>query len=368
MKIAIITMHAARNYGAVLQTYALQHYCEKIGYDAEVIDYKLPNQTTKGYLLNINSKFKKNVFLKTAYLAKTVLPKCITTKLFSDFIKRKIRTTEPVKIEDGGIKYPKADVYCAGSDQIWNPRANGGFNSAYFLKGARGKKFSYASSIGIDSLTPSEQSEIKEYLKDFNYISVRELSSIPMLNQIGYSPVCVLDPTLMLNKDEWNDFSNDFEKEEVNGEAYLLVYYFGNAKAVMNYASQIAKKRGLKIRRISVGFEKYSNDVIVERYITPERFVSLFSNASYVVTNSFHGTVFSINFEKQFLSYPTTENNARFASVFQMFGLEDRNLRLYSADEAVMLSDIDYTSVSAMLENKRKDSFEYIKCALHNEV
>lgn len=365
MKVAIITMHAARNYGAVLQTYALQHYFEEMGNEVGIIDYQLPNQTTKGYLFNVNSKFKKNPIIKLAYLAKTLYPKYITTRLFRDFQKRRLKLSEPVTLdEEKRWNFPKADIYCSGSDQIWNPRANGGFNSAYFLDGVTGKKISYASSIGIHDLTDEEGQIIKEYLRDYSSISVRELSSIPILKQLGYQAVCVLDPTLLLGQEEWKCFS-DGKLEE---EPYLLVYYFGNAKSILSTANQIAHKRGLKVRRISVGFEKYTDDDVIEKFITPERFVSLFLNASYVITNSFHGTIFSINFEKQFLSYPTTDNNARFDSVFQMFDLQERNLRKYSGEEYINLPEVDYARVSRVLAEKREESYTYLKRALQDEV
>lgn len=364
MKIAIITMQAARNYGAVLQTYALQYFLEKMGKEVEIINYKLSNQTTKGYLLNINKKFNKNLITKLAYLAKTLYPKYITTRLFSDFQKRKLKLSEPVTLDkEKRCNFPKADIYCSGSDQIWNPRANGGFDKAYFLTGATGKKISYASSIGIHDLTDEESQTIKEYLREYSSISVRELSSIPILKKLGYQSVCVLDPTLLLGKDEWSSFSEG----KVEEEPYLLVYYFGNAKSILSIAKQIAYKRGLRIRRISVGFEKYNDDDVIEKFITPERFISLFLNAAYVITNSFHGTIFSINFEKQFLCYPTTENNARFDSVFQMFGLEERNLRNYSSEEYNELSDIEYARVLKILEEKREESYVFLQHALRYE-
>lgn len=361
MKVAIITMHAARNYGAVLQTYALQHYFYKMGYESEIINYILPNQTTNGYILNVNSKFKKNPLFKIAYLVKTIRPKYITTKLFRDFQKRKLKLSEPVKLDSGKlINVPQAEIYCSGSDQIWNPRANGGLNPAYFLAGVIGKKISYASSIGVYDLSVDEGSKIKAYLKDYSYISVRELSSIPILKNLGLQAKCVLDPTLLLDRNEWKDFS----KENVKSRPYVLVYYFGNAKSIMNIASEIAHKRGLKIRRISVGFERYANDDFIDQFVTPEKFISLFLNASYVITNSFHGTVLSINFGKQFLSYPTTENNARFESVFEMFDLHDRNLRKYSGEEYLSLPDINYNKVSRILIERREESYAYLKHAL----
>ena len=302
--------------------------------------------------------------LKVAYLAKTILPKCLTTKLFLDFQNRMLHLSAPVVLEDGEVKeYPKADIYCSGSDQIWNPRANGGFNPVYFLSEANGKKVSYASSIGIHDLSELEEKQMKSYLREFANISVRELSSVPMLKEMGYDAFCALDPTLLLTQDDWTKFSH----ESIDEEPYLLVYYFGNAKDAMNTASLIAHKRGLKIRRIAVGFEKYACDEEIERFISPERFVSLFLNSSYVITNSFHGTIFSINFKKQFLTYPTTKKNARFDSVFQMFGLSDRNLQLYSSEEAVEIPDVDYSDVTQILNVRRRESGEYVEETLKIE-
>ena len=187
MKVAIITMHAARNYGAVLQTYALQNYIETHGNECVIMDYQLPNQSTRGYLLNINGKFRKNAVTKLAYLMKTFLPKCLTTKLFHAFLNRQLHLSRPVRVCNGKPEdVPEADVYCAGSDQIWNPRANGGFHPMYFLEGINGKKISYASSIGIDRFTEDEKTAVQGYLQGFEHISVRELSGVPMLEELGY--------------------------------------------------------------------------------------------------------------------------------------------------------------------------------------
>lgn len=365
MKIAVVTMHAARNYGAVLQTYALQNYIEKNKNNVEIIDYRLHNQSFFGYLTNVNKKFKRNMFLKCLYIGKTFIPKIRTTILFQDFLKRKINLSDRVIFNsDGLINYPKADIYITGSDQVWNPRANNGFNQIYFLENAPGKKISYASSVGIDDLTSDEVQKLKVNLSTYDSISVREVSTIPILNKIGIDAKCVLDPTLLLTVDDWKNFCG----EKYNCEPYVLVYFFGNSKSAMDVAKQIADSRGLRIVRIAVGFEKYNTDDIVERFITPEKFISLFLNSSYVITNSFHGTIFSINFKKQFLSYPTTEHNARFESVFNMFNLHDRNLRNINKENIINIQDIDYKIVSKELDVMRKVSYDYLQNNLILEV
>ena len=132
----------------------------------------------------------------------------------------------------------------------------------------------------------------------------------------------------------------------------------------METAVKVAKRKNLRICRISVGYETYSNDDIVFRFITPEQFVSLFHRSSFVITNSFHGTTYSINFSKQFLVYPTTDKNARFDSILQMFHLEDRNIRQLNVNQVDEIKEIDYSLVQNELNNQRKKSFQYLIDAL----
>lgn len=363
MKIALITMHAARNYGAVLQTYALQEYCERYGCLVEVIDYKRPNQTTMGYLLNINQKYQKDLLTKGAWLAKTVIPKWKTTCIFRDFLSRRIHLSKEEILTQDVSAIPKAEVYCVGSDQVWNPKANGGLDPMFFFYGVKGKKISYASSIGAYEVESSEQEKMKLYLQDFTAVSVREKSSVQLLQNMGIDAEFVLDPTLLLDAEDWHAFS---DKEIVSHERYLLVYFFGNAKQIMETAKTIAKAKGLRICRIAVGFEKYAADELVERFVSPERFVALFEHADYIITNSFHGTIFSVNFGKEFLAYPVTENNVRFENVLALFSLQDRNLRKLDAECIGRLEPIDYCAVNVILQEQRHFSEQYLSNSLFN--
>lgn len=367
MKIEIITMHAARNYGAVLQTYALQKYLEDLGNIVTVIDYKRKSQTNIGYIFTINNKYKKNLFYKIAYLLKTIVPKIKTTILFKKFVKRKIKLSskEFLSKDEFLNSEHNADIYCVGSDQVWNPRANNGYDEMYFFDGLKEKKkISYASSIGVYDLNNQELTDLKKYLSGFSFVSFREKSSINILKNIGIDDAKnVLDPTLLLNRDQWMKFSSN----DSYSEKYLLVYYFGNSNEIMKVAKKIATERGLRIRRISVGFEKIKNDDIVDRFITPEKFISLLLNADFVLTNSFHGTVFSINFEKDFFVYPTTEHNARFESAFDIFDLKSRNLREEENDYLINNLNIDFNPVRQILLNERNSSYEYIRKAIGYE-
>ena len=361
MKIALITMHAARNYGAVLQTYALQHILQLLGNEIVIINYKQDNQQLWSYMFHVNKKFRKNPFLRFAFVIKTVIPKIRTSVLFSKFISRNISISPIVRSGSEITQKVKSDLYLVGSDQVWNPQANDGLDGIYFLDNCKGVKASYASSIGIYGLNNEEQQYMKRKLQDFKRVSVREISSIPILKQLGIDAECVLDPTLLIDQDGWKRLATPISL----GDNYLLVYYFGNANNIMYIAKKIAKERGLRVCRISVGFEKYKEDDIVVRFVSPEQFVSLFLNTSFVITNSFHGTAFSVNFSKEFLCYPTTEHNALFDSILQMFSLEKRNLRELDENTLGDLKPIDFVILQEKLHEQRKKSMGYIESILH---
>lgn len=356
MKIAIITMHAARNYGAVLQTYALQEYLEDKGAEVEIIDYKRKDQVLAAYLFNVNAKFKNSKLKSFLFIIKSFIPKLYTSRLFLSFLKRKIHLSFPVHSSDAIQDIVKADIYCTGSDQVWNPIANSGFDSMYFLKGVS-PKVSYASSIGVYSLEPKYQTTIKIFLDSYKSISIREESSLTILNDLNIKGECVLDPSFLLTDKEWNAFAKAYKKIP---ERYLLIYYFGNASTILKTARKIADNKELRIVRISVNFDKYREDDVVIRFPTPEEFVFLFSQASFIVTNSFHGTAFSINYGIDFLVNPTTEHNARFDSILNMFHLQTRNIRLLEDPILTSQEAIDWNKVHQILDEKRQSSYMYI--------
>lgn len=357
MKIAVITMHAARNYGAVLQTYALQKYLEDKGAQVTIVDYRRKNQKLVGYLLNVNTKFRSSKLKSLLFIAKTFIPKLCTSRLFSQFLYRKIHLSCPINQGDNISDVVQADIYCTGSDQVWNPLANSGFDPMFFIVGCN-PKVSYAASIGLHSLGEEYHEEMKKYLETYKAISIREQSSVQILDKLGFSAECVLDPSLLLTKADWDRFKVERKGLPIK---FLLVYYFGNTASIMQKAAKIAKEKQARILRISVGFESYKEDDIVLRYPTPEEFVGLFSKASFVLTNSFHGTAFSINYGVDFLAYPTTENNARFDSILDMFNLQTRNLRNISDAVLAAKGGIDWNAVNQELEVRRKLSYQYIE-------
>lgn len=357
MKVAIITMHAARNYGAVLQTYALQKFLQDKGAQVEIIDYRRKNQELVGYLFNVNTKFKNSKFMSVLFILKSFIPKLCTSCLFSKFLKRKINLSSKVGETDNIRDKINADVYCTGSDQVWNPLANSGFDPMFFLRGTF-PKVSYAASIGLHNLELQYHVQMREYLESYKAISIREQSSLAILKNLGIKGECVLDPSLLLTNNDWDKFATLCNRVP---KKYLLVYYFGNTASIMKIADKIAKDKGFKIVRISVGFENYKEDDVVLRYLTPEEFVGVFSKASFVLTNSFHGTAFSINYSVNFLTYPTTEHNARFDSILDLFNLQSRNIRLLHDPVYASHESIDWNRVNQILEEKRILSYQFIE-------
>lgn len=361
MNVGIITMHAARNYGAVLQTYALQEEIRRMGFAAEIIDYRRSNQTELGYLFDINKNYKNNLIRKVMFFSKTFFPKIRSSHIFSDFRKRKLYLSEKTFVGPNPEEhFPVYDVYCVGSDQVWNPNANNGFDANYFLEKVQGKKISYASSIGTDELSDNDLQYIKVHTGDFSYISVREISSVYLLRKVGIECVNVIDPVFLLSPNEWLNFAELRARDK-----YLLVYYFGNAEKILLRAKKIADSRNLKIVRISVGYERYHGDQFVERFITPEQFVGLFANAEAVITNSFHGTAFSIIFKKQVYIHPVSDKNTRFESIMKLFNLQQRNIRNMDDSSMLKLPDINYDSVSDILHEKIELSEAYLRKALN---
>lgn len=364
MKVAIITMHAARNYGAVLQTYALQYTFEK-KYHTEpfIINYVSTHRKNSRYFLKVVDKYK-NSKIKSILFITAAFPSRLYSQIqFSRFVKKylKIDSQRVTNIQELRLAKFDADIFCVGSDQVWNPNHNDGVDEGFYLTFAnkKTKKISYASSIGTSDISSDNLNKMRELLADFNYLSYRERSSKEIFSKMKLDAEWVLDPTLLMCSKEWDEFAHIKEGPH---EKYLLLYWFGNPSSVMDKVHEIANERGLRIIRISTVLKSYPGDDIVEKLPTVKRFVELFSNADFIVTDSFHGTAFSINYHKQFYACPARKLDDRFYSIFEMFDLYDRDLD----EERCKLSksDIDYEKVESRLSDMRNKSFAYLDKAL----
>ena len=357
MKIGIITFHNVVNYGGVLQCYALQQKLKEWGYEAEVIDYE--NKQFK--------KFYSPFYITRPYLRKILYmlyafrEKAVRRKKFNNFVKENIILSRECFDKDTiSSSNELYDVFITGSDQVWNLELTE-MDRNYFLDFVdKKKKISYAASIGLSKLDEEMKPIYKELLSDFNSISVRENSASVIIDDLLGEEVDVhIDPVLLLDKESWAKVcDNDVVK---NNEEYIVVYKINKSKAY-TAAEYLAKKKGLKVKVIQpdktckAGFQKY-------KVASPADFVTLFKNAKYVITDSFHGTVFSIIFQKKFAYYmdeSANNRNSRIQNLLNKLNLQSRNFK--DIEQIEFIDDtIDYDSVEIILNKERNKSKQYLE-------
>lgn len=324
-KIGIISIHYGINFGSALQCYALYEYVSRHieGAQVEVINY-LPERFRWRNRLAYRGKIGIKPLLQHAL---RVFRSVYNNRKFDRYL-RSVVNLSPVihTMDEAGRRYADYDYLIAGSDQIWNSDYNQGIDPMYYLCFAKEKarKIAYAASCGKTVFTEEEWDRVHEYLEGFRGISLRESSAVPMFEAHGIAGCeFVLDPTYLLSKREWAAIET-----EVKGcpADYLLVYYLDvDGRDIIQMAGRIAKKRGLKLVLIQNGRRKKRTDVDYVVYnATPDRYIWLFRNAAFVVTNSFHGVSFSINLERQFVALRREKYNSRLDSILQAMDLTDR--------------------------------------------
>lgn len=352
MKCGIITFHRAVNYGGVLQAYALQEYINKnVGVDCEIIDYRCENiENMYKYRL---SSYNPKAIVKYLYKFPTNSKK---KKLFNKFIKKYIKKGKSLQKSELKTDSDKYDVIITGSDQVWGQsRIN--VDHSYFLDFVKDskKKASYAASFGTKEIRNSLEEEYRKLLGDFSHISVREKSGADIVKKLTDRTAEVsIDPTFLLDKEQWEKIASD----NLKGKKYLLIYTLTNSKSVIDIARKIAKEKGLIIYNISDAV-KEEKGIKNLKAISPEEWVGAFMNASYVVTNSFHGTAFSINFNKNFnaeVSSGIAARGNRITDLLDLLGLSDRLI-----NDGENSTDIVYDDVNKVICEERKKSEDYLK-------
>ena len=356
-KANIITVHVGANFGSNLQAIATCKLLEKFDIAPQIINYVPYRVTWKGYfdcsggILDI---------VRRLYSAPN---KWRNDKIYNSFLAKHVKVSKAIYPWDSFVELcPRADYYVTGSDQVWNSKYNGGVDERYFWQGINGKKISYAASMGNDGLTDEEKASFANLLRDYSAISVREKSAQNALEEIGIKSTHVLDPTIMLNKDQWKDYAT----EKIINDPYLLVYLPYNTVDVnLTYRTirKIAKKKNLKVVSFSWHYwaDKLADKTI--KYANPGDFLSLMIHADYVVTNSFHGTAFSINLNKQFSVYLPSNFSTRLLSLLNLCNIENRLLKEEITDSQVE-ERIDYGKINPILEEERAKSFNFLTEAL----
>lgn len=374
--ISIITFHRSLNYGSALQAWALvQAIKEECNIDVEIIDY-IPNNYSDLYsIFNFPKSLsiaKQNIIhlYYYSYLKKR-------KRDFYLFRKRHLPLSDKQYSSDFDFNCyvkTKTMVIC-GSDQIWNPDAKD-FDLNYLLPFCgTAKKISYAASLGNASITSNKTIELfRQYLQKFDHISVREETGADKLRMIlgGSNSIdVVLDPTLLLDS---HDYGKIMSRRIVN-TPYIFFYSVWSNEESIKATIKFGKECGLPIYtlisgNIRRGFVKHSRQLNLPRGdIGPSGFLSLIYHSKYVITDSFHGTVFSLMFEKEFLSINTVQKNGqlkndeRIVNILRKTGLLERYVPSHKIDLSLFEKPIDYFSVTKKRKRESEKSKEYIiKC------
>lgn len=348
MRIRIITIHGIPNFGSVFQSYALCKYLKEAGYDdTELIDYnpdyfnKKTLRSRLGQILNYGS-YKRR------------------TKKFRGFIEKNLPLTEQkfTTINELRNVEMSADIYIAGGDQLWNIYHDSGNDDAYKLIWATGKKISYATSLGQTDFSREQIKELVEKIKDFSAISVRESSSVGMLQSSGLSAVQCVDPVFLLRASDYESFI-----VPIKHERYILVYLVNPSKLLDECIDYLRKKYNLKVILCSGLSKKCKCDVFLKD-LGPDEVLSYIKNADIVLSSSFHATVFSIIFKKQFFTIlPDQHTNERILDILTIFGLKNRIITNASDLTSPFDNQIDFKKINGY-DEKIDFSKEYLKMNL----
>lgn len=329
-KICIITnFRKTANYGGILQAYALNYYIRKIGFDCKTLSYS-PLKNTKAFLRN--NLFKPLKILSTIFdrLNKIVVRKTIKnrSKKFDLFRNEFIPHTEDCNQNNARDITDKFDVLICGSDQIWRPGLfNNEMDDVMWLKAFPDNqiKASYAASIGITQLDSKNKYYIEQALKGYKSVSVREVAAQRILQPLCNQKIeTVVDPVFLLSKEDWGQI---IKTPEVS-ENYIFVYFIKPKRKIYKCIEEYAKNNGLKI--ISIPYMSYKFNLCDYTLngqkvlaISPQEFIGYIRNATYIVTDSFHCTAFSIIYHKAFSVY-ITNHGSRIESLLEKTKLGDR--------------------------------------------
>ena len=369
MKIALITIIDNTNYGTYLQALALYRVLSNEN-EVLLVNYhrskSLPINSLKQ---RYYSQAKKvSIWDLISQLLLIPLKKFLMRKEISKYVVLSKKLTNS-NFKNGSSL--DADIFCTGSDQVWNTDYNEGIDEVFYLNFANNKKkkISYAASIGQDIIEDSYKERIYQLLSQYDKITLRERKSIKLLSDLGLNNIeFVLDPTLLLSKDDWNALLN----LKKTTEKYILVYSVeaNKTSSLLQLAKKISIKSKQKIYLIENGNPFKHRSIEVDKtFYSPSisKFVELFYNASFIIASSFHGTAFSINFNKQFLVVLPDKFNIRINSLLEEFSIQDHGIYSNEIESIVdSYKKIDYSIVNNLLLQEKQRSLAILRNMINN--
>lgn len=363
------------NYGSLLQAFALQQYLVQHGIDNELIFYVKRNMFKQFMrLFNVPLlKAKIGVWKRNVRIA--VNPKLKynfkeRNAAFYDFFTNKMICSRPyigrTALKKGTANY---SAFILGSDQVWNPMNYGvDFYTLTFIPREK-LKVTYASSFGVSTIPSTQYDGTCRYLKRIDEISVREISGQNLVKElIGRKVPVVVDPTLLFDSNQWDEL---LPGKRICNEQYIFCYFVGNNREHRKAVKELAKKLSLRLVFIP-HVDEYvpeDNEFVDNAYahLGPSEFVNLIKYADFICTDSFHATLFSIQYHKKFVVFDRYKigqagnMNTRLASILGILGLNQRRVNDYNENISLrIVEDIDYESVDEKLMDFKHSSYEYL--------
>lgn len=360
MKIGIITIQKCNNFGAELQAYALQRKLQLMGYEAENIDYLFYKHPEHRKTKRSKPILKLSIVNRIKEFLLPILRPSKPNRKFDAFVETNIRLSRKyVSIDELYNEPPKYDLYMVGSDQVWNPRMGSNI-LPYFLDfaPAGARCVSYGSSMGVHEIPAQAFYRYKQQLKKFSAIGVREKSGADIVRAMGLTAEVkhVVDPTMLLSAEEWAEVARaPVGRYE---EPYVLLYDLIPSEETVALARRWADARGVRVVRMGDG--DYG----------PSEFVWLFAHAEAVVTNSYHGTVFSVLNGKDFYSVipKGLTSFGRMESLVKLIGAEARMVRAGDIRSVDFEKQIDWKLVNEMLKVAVDDSTDFLRREVEGRV
>lgn len=376
MKILIHTLfYQNYNYGGILQAYALYSYLTSQGNECIELNYIRSIKKSKWVIkrikniwemISVPQKFMRKIrAIKAERLFceeyRKKFPDDPMKKNFDLFMKENFNQTRLYNSQNINTISEQFDCCITGGDQMWNPMWH---DENFYLKFSDKKNIAYSCSVGKDILSENDEKKILEGVKNITCVSVREKNILKWFEQHNVKAELVCDPVFLLSKEEWGDFAvNDLQ---IDGD-YLFAYLLGNDKEERVQVRKLADKLGVNlvlIPHVKRRYNKYDENIAdyAPIGIGPKEFVGIIKNASYIVTDSFHGTAFSIIFEKKFVSisrFKKSDVNSlanRITSVLELFELKDRFVDVDHLDKLTAESFENFNAINSQMTKKISDS------------
>lgn len=357
------------NYGAVLQAFALQQAIQKkLHYENDIIDYRSDKQKEMYSIFKKDTSVRSVVKNAAAAVYYPLLKK--KKEVFDEFVNHRLKLTYTCsETEDVLRVVQKYDAAVCGSDQIWNTELRDA-SEAYYLPGFK-KKISYAASLG-KKISDRSLEVLDQYIDEYQALSFREKASIDTVKaKLGKDSELVIDPVFLLTKEEWTETAG-LNQTDKSTEKYIFLYSINYPDSFLKIVSALAKRMQLPVvtaygaHNITKGVKTQLKGIRVDYCADPVKFLDYIQNASLVVTDSFHGTAFSIIFHKEFMTYQSVKGDSsirdeRIANLLETAGIEGNSLNDNHQPFENRMNQTDWDQVDERISVVREKSLNWLK-------